>query len=80
MYMDTDYIPKQFVGHFNTATAGKQISTLFQSEFGPLSRVSHGRQCSRCMHIRYVTIIASLIPLLYSYGDGNGLRVSERHP
>ena len=49
LYMDRVYTPKQYVGLFITETADKQISMMFQSEFGPLRRVPRGDQWSHSM-------------------------------
>ena len=39
------YIPKQFVGILTTPTAGKLVSDMLQTEFGPLRDTSLGGQC-----------------------------------
>ena len=36
LYKDRGFTPKEFVGLFDAATADRQISRLFTSEFGPL--------------------------------------------
>ena len=60
LYMDRGYTPKQFAGLIATATADKQVSEMFESEFGPLCRMSRVGQCSKSRQNRYVNI--SFIP------------------
>jgi hypothetical protein len=45
LYTDRGYTPKQFVALIDIATADKQISHMFEREFGRLHRVPRGGQC-----------------------------------
>jgi hypothetical protein len=60
LYMDRGYTPQQFEGLFNAATADRQISRLFASDFGPLHVTFRGCQgCTASIKGNYTTSAGS---------------------
>jgi len=66
LFMDSGYIPKQFIGFLTADIADRQVNKIFTSVFGPPLKQLRGGQCSNNMYKRYNTINTFVILFLLS--------------